>query len=254
MKIKIIGIVLTILLSSCVSKKEIFYLQDVDDYNNGSVDYPDITIQPNDILNISVGALLPESARPYNRNLNSTVQQNSIDIMKLQGYLVSKEKTIEFPVLGTLLVVGKTTAQLESMIKKRLTDEGHLVEPTVSVRILNAKVTVLGEVNKPGTYTFTEERITLLQAIGYAGDLTIRGKRDDVLIMRETDGVRQISHMNLTVSDWMDSPFYYIKPNDIIVVNQNPPKVTSAGYIGDIGTILALSSVILSVIILVTRS
>lgn len=253
MRIFLPVILITFFLSSCVSKKEIFYLQDVDDYDNSPVSYQEITIQPNDILKISVGALVPETAKPYNRNFQGDIQQNSLDIMKLEGYLVSKERTIDFPNLGMISVAGLTTAQLEEFIKNRLTDEGHLVQPSVTIRILNAKVTVLGEVNSPGTYSFTEESITLLQALGFAGDLTIRGKRDDVLVMREVDGVRKVSHLDLTSSDWLDSPFYHVKPNDVIVVNQNPPKVSSAGYIGDIGTVLGLTSVILSVIILVTR-
>ncbi|WP_104736328.1 polysaccharide biosynthesis/export family protein [Hanstruepera ponticola] len=253
MRIFLSVILVTFFLSSCVSKKEIFYLQDVDDYNNSPVSYQDITIQPNDILKISVGALVPETAKPYNRNFQGDMRQNSLEIMKLEGYLVSKDKTIDFPNLGAISVEGMTTAQLEEHIRKKLTDEGHLVQPSVTIRILNAKVTVLGEVNSPGTYSFTEESITLLQAIGFAGDLTIRGKRDDVLVMREVDGVRKVTHLDLTSSSWLESPFYFVKPNDVIVVNQNPPKVTSAGYVGDIGTLLGLTSVILSVIILVTR-
>ena len=253
MKIKLVGIILLVVLSSCVSKKEIFYLQDVDDFNNTSLVYDQITIQPNDILNISVGALVPETALPFNRNFTSESQQNSIEIMKLNGYLVSKDKTIIFPSLGAISVENMSTTQLERHIENKLTEGGYLNDPTVNIRILNAKVTVLGEVTKPGTYSFTEERITLLQAIGYAGDLTIRGKRDDVLIMREVDGIRKVTHLDLTKSDWLDNSFAYVKPNDVIVVNQNPPKVTSAGYIGDIATVLGLTSVILSVIILVTR-
>lgn len=253
MKIKLIWIVLVLVLNSCVSKKEIFYLQDVDDYNNTSLVYGQITIQPNDILKISVGALIPETAIPYNKDFSTVTQQNSIELMKLNGYLVSKENTIIFPSLGVVSTENKSTSELEQYLEQRLTDGGYLNDPTVTIRILNAKVTVLGEVNAPGTYEFTEESISLLQAIGYAGDLTIRGKRDDVLIMREVDGIRKVTHIDLTKADWMNSPFSYIKPNDVIVVNQNPPKVTSAGYIGDIGTLLALSSVILSIVILVTN-
>lgn len=250
---KLIWIVLVLVLNSCVSKKEIFYLQDADDYNNSSLVYGKITIQPNDILNIAVGALIPETAIPYNKISATESNQNNIELMRLNGYLVSKEKTIMFPSLGTISTDAMSTADLERYLEQRLTDGGYLNDPTVTIRILNAKVTVLGEVSKPGTYSFTEESITLLQALGYAGDLTIKGKRDDVLIMREVDGIRQVTHIDLTKADWLESPFSYVKPNDVIVVNQSPPKVTSAGYIGDIATVLGLSSVILSIIILVTR-
>ncbi|MCX7548880.1 polysaccharide biosynthesis/export family protein [Xanthomarina sp. F1114] len=253
MKIKLIWIVMLLSLNACVSKKKIFYLQDVDSYNNASLTYGETKIQPNDILKITVGALVPETAIPFNKLNPLDLNQNTLELMKLNGYLVSKEKTIVFPSLGKVSVENMSTAELERYLEQQLTDGGYLKDPTVTIRILNAKVTILGEVNAPGTYEFTEESISLLQALGYAGDLTIRGKRDDVLIMREVDGIRKVTHLDLTTADWLDSPFSYIKPNDVIVVNQNPPKVTSAGYIGDIGTILGLSSLILSIVILVTK-
>lgn len=254
MRISNIFIVLLIfLLNSCVSKKEILYMQDVDKYDQKSIVYSQLLIQPNDILKITVGALIPETALPYNRISPKVVQQNSIEMMKLEGYLVSKESTIVFPGLGEISVENMSTSKLEAYLKERLRNDELLLDATVTIRILNSKVTILGEVNKPGTYDFTEERITLLQALGYANDLTIRGKRDDVLIIREADGIRQVKHLDLTSANWFDSPFYFIKPNDVIVVNQNSPKVSSAGYIGDVGTVLALTSVILSAVILITR-
>ncbi|PNQ73466.1 ligand-binding protein [Hanstruepera neustonica] len=253
MRIKLLGIVLLLALSSCVSKKEILYLQNADDANNTIIDYSSITIQPNDILNISVGALVPETAIPYNRKLGDNAPQNSIDLLKLEGYLVSKEKKIIFPVLGEITVENMTTAQLEMYLKDRLKEGGHLVDPTVSVRILNAKVTVLGEVKNPGTYSFSEESISIFQALGYAGDLTIKGVREDVLVVREIDGVRKITHLNLTSAELLNSPFYYVKPNDVIVVNQNNPKVKTAGFIGDVGTLLAVTTVVLSIVILLSR-
>lgn len=253
MKFKIIGIVLFLMISSCVTKKEILYLQDVDEYNKTALNYQDITIQPNDILKISVSALIPETAIPYNKTAPGQNQQNSLEVMKLEGYLVSFDRTITFPVLGLISVEEKTTTALEEYIKKRLNEEGHLLNPSVTIRILNAKVTVLGEVNQPGTYNFTEESITVLQALGYAGDLTIRGVREDVLIIREVDGVRNISHLDLTSANWLESPYYYVKQNDVIIVNPNNPKVKTAGFIGDIGALLALTTVILSSIILITN-
>lgn len=253
MRYRVLGIIILIIVSSCVSKKEILYLQNADDVNNAAIAYNSITIQPNDILNISVGALIPETAIPYNRKQGDNAPQNSIDLLKLEGYLVSKEKKIVFPVLGEISVEGMTTAQLENYLKNRLKDGGHLLDPTVSVRILNAKVTVLGEVKNPGTYTFSEESISVLQALGYAGDLTIKGVREDVLLVREIDGIRQVTHLDLTSADLLNSPFYYLKPNDVIVVNQNTPKVKTAGFVGDVGTLLAVTTVVLSIVILLSR-
>ena len=145
------------LLQSCVSKKEILYLQDIDNNPAMEVLSTTTTLQPNDILKIDIGALLPEAALPYNKISPTNIQAaNNLEVMKLEGYLVSATKTMNFPVLGELSVAGKTTADLEIDIKNRLETGGYLLDPTVTVRLLNAKVTILGEVKKPGTFTFTE--------------------------------------------------------------------------------------------------
>jgi len=211
-------------------------------------------IQTNDILSITVSALVTETALPYNvQTVGNGQAVTSIEILKLQGYLVSPEGTIVFPVLGTISVVKQSISQLEDQIRKLLSDGGHLVNPSVSIRLLNAKVTVLGEVMKPGTYNYTEQYLSLPQALGYAGDLTINGKRKDVLLIREVDGMRTISHLDLTTANWMNNPAYTIKQNDVLVVNPNNPKVKSAGYIGNTGTLLTIASLLLSSIILLTR-
>ncbi|MFP4845209.1 polysaccharide biosynthesis/export family protein [Winogradskyella sp. PE311] len=253
MKFKIITLLSFVILASCVSKKEILYLQDVDVNSSDSVNYQSATIQPNDILKIVVESIVPEAAIPYNKNSAQSTQPQNIELMQLDGYLVSINNTIGFPVLGKISTDNKTPSQLEEEIKSRLINEGHLANPSVHVRLLNAKVTILGEVNEPGTYNFTENSITILQAFGYAGDLTINGQRDDILITREVDGVRRISHIDLTTSAFMNTEFYFIKPNDVIVVNPNNPKVKTAGFIGDVGTILTIASLALSITILLSR-
>ncbi len=252
-KIQIILILLTLVLQSCTSKKEILYLQDADLYDYQSIEYESSKIQPNDILSITVSALVPETAIPYNVQTVSSSSSPSLDIIKLQGYLVSKEGTIVFPVLGKITVGGSSTAEAEKGIEKLLEDGGHLKEPTVSVRLLNAKVTILGEVKNPGTYTFTEQNITLPQALGYAGDLTINGKRDDILLITEENGARKVVHIDLTSAKWFNTPYYYIKPNDFIVVNPNEAKVKSAGIIGDAGIVLTIVSIALTAVVLIVR-
>ena len=252
MKIKCLGLLLLFIFQSCKTKEEIYYMQDVDAYNNKEVKFASPTLQANDILKISVGALVPETAIPYNKIGAGSVQTNSLEIMKLDGYLVSLEQTISFPILGEISVVNKTTSQLEKELVRRLESGGHLVNPSVSVRLLNAKVTILGEVNAPGTYTFTESNINLLQALGLAGDLTINGEREDVVLIREVNGVRTVAHFNLTQSDWLNSPYYLINPNDVIMVNPNGSKVKSAGYIGNVGTLIGVISILLSTVVLIT--
>ena len=114
---------------------------------------------------------------------------------------------------------------------------------------MNAKFTVLGEVAKPGTYTFSEQNISLLQALGYAGDLTINGKRENVLLIREENNAKTYISIDMTSKKWFSSPNYYIKPNDVIYVNPNGPKVKSAGYIGNLGTFISVVSVSLSMVL-----
>lgn len=254
MKHILIVIITTIFLCSCVNKKEILYLQDSDDYNNSVINYSSPTIQPNDILKITVGAIEEEAAIPYNRiNSGSSQVSSNIEVMQLEGYIVTTENTINFPELGDVSTKNKTILELQQYLKERLEEGGHLKNPTVNVRLLNAKVTILGEVKQPGVYNFTEQNITLLQALGYAGDLTINGKREDILVMREADSLRQIAHINLTSAELLSSSFYHIKPNDVIVVNPNEPKVKSAGFIGNTGTFLSVISILLTTIVLITK-
>ena len=241
------------LLQSCVSKKQMLYLQDVDIVNSQEVSYNNHTLQVDDILKISVGALMPEAALPYNNVTAGSVVANNIDVMRIDGYLISQNSTINFPVLGELSVKEKTTQDLENDIKKLLVEGGYLINPNVTVRLLNAKVTVLGEVQRPGTFTFTENNISLLQALGLAGDLTINGSREDVMVLRYIDGVQTTERINLTSAGFLGGPYQMVKPNDVIVVNPNSAKVKTAGYVGNITAILGISSILLSSIILITR-
>lgn len=246
-------IITVILFQSCVSKKEILYFQDDEKYSVEKVIYESLKIQPDDILSIVVGASVPETAVPYNKQSSLQNVSPNLDVLALQGYLVANDGSIEFPVLGKINVVGETLENMEIALQQELKDGGHLIDPTVSIRILNAKVTILGEVKLPGTYTFTEQNISLLQALGYAGDLTINGERKDILIIREVDGMREIKHIDLTTAHWFNSPYYFIKPNDVIIVNPNTAKVKSAGLVGNAGTILTIASLILTSVVLITR-
>lgn len=244
---------LLFLLQSCATKKEILYFQDSTTYKSSTIEYTGSSIQPNDILSITVGAEVPEAVIPYNIQQLGTNSMTNIETIKLQGYLVSPQGTIVFPVLGSIAVANKTTTFLEQEIKTTLETRGHLINPTVSIRLLNAKVTVLGEVNKPGTYSFTEQYLTLPQALGYAGDLTINGQRKDIILIRESNGMRTIKHLDLTTTNWINDPDYTIRQNDVLVINPNNSKVKSSGFIGNAASILTIASLVLSSVILLTR-
>jgi polysaccharide export outer membrane protein len=241
-----------ILMQSCVSKREILYLQDIDTNPAYEVVSNTTTLQPNDILKIDIGALIPEAALPYNKITPTGMQvANNLEVMKLEGYLVSANKTIQFPVLGELSVAGKSTADLELDIKNRLESGGYLLNPSITVRLLNAKVTILGEVKKPGTFTYTENNMSLLQALGLAGDLTINGDREDVILIREVDGQRSTTHLNLTQSAWLNGPYQNIQPNDVLVVNPNSAKVKSAAFFGSASSFVAIASLLISTVVLI---
>jgi len=251
-KLNAFALATLLLMQSCVSKKEILYLQDIDNNPAMEVVSNTTTLQPNDILKIDVGALMPEAALPYNKMTPTGMQTaNNLEVMKLEGYLVSATKTIQFPVLGELSVAGKNTSDLEVDIKNRLETGGYLLNPSVTVRLLNAKVTILGEVKKPGTFTFTENNISLLQALGLAGDLTINGDRKDVILIREADGKRSTSHLNLTESAWLNGPYQNIQPNDVLVVNPNAAKIKSAAFFGSASSFVAIASLLISTIVLI---
>ena len=185
-------------------------MQDIASYNNTEVTFANHILQVDDILKISVGALMPEAALPYNNITAGNMVANNIDLIKLDGYLVSSAMTINFPVLGELSVKEKTTKDLENDIKKLLVDGGYLINPNVTVRLLNAKFTILGEVQRPGTFSFTENNISLLQALGLAGDLTINGSREDVVVLRRIDGLQTTTRINLTSAKL----FKRVLPND----------------------------------------
>lgn len=239
-------------LSSCASKKDIILFQNLEENISKEVVYAARKIQVNDILNITISTANPESAAPYNIG-EGAVGANNIEIMKLQGYLVSDKGTVTMPILGIVVVSDRTIEDLELQIKSVLEDDGHLINPTVSVRLLNAKVTVLGEVNKPGTYSYTEQFITLPQALGYAGGVTLGANRKNIVLIREEEGTRKYYQIDLTQSDWFNTPAYTIKQNDIIYVSENVVTVKSAGFVGNVSTALSVASILLTSFVLLTR-
>ena len=213
-------IITSFFLASCSTKSQLIYLNDTDSNNFNKVDYSNLNnnIETGDILKIDVKTILPEAAQPYNTtNLNTSISQN-IELLKLEGFLIDASMIINYPVLGELSVQGLSLGQLENKITQLLLDGGHLTNHIVKIKRLNSKFTVLGEVRSPGTFPFFDEKINLFQALGYAGDLTIYGKRKDITIIREENGLQKIHNFDLTKSNLLLSPYYQIKNNDIIIV------------------------------------
>ena len=244
-------LLLFLLLESCVSKKQVLYVQDLNATDVSEITFLQNTFQENDILKIDVTSLEMRASIPYNKNVSQGNLGGSIDLMQLSGYLVSRDKTINLPVLGVISVAGKTADDLENDLKERLKLEGHLTNPNVTVRLLNAKFTILGEVRLPGTYNYIHKNISFLQAIGLAGDLTIDGNRKNIVLIRESDGQRTTTKLDITSANFLTSPYQNIQPNDVIIVNPSSKKVKSAGLIGNISTALSIASILLSTIILI---
>lgn len=247
-------IIIVLFFASCATKEDIVYYQDSDSVNLKSVEkiYAHPKIQINDILHIDVSALNPKSVAPFSTQASEQQTQSiKMELLKLKGYLVNKEGNINYPQLGKIDVRGKTTQEIQNLIEKKLSE--FIVAPRVSVRIINYKFTIEGEVKKPGTYESTEEILTLPQALGMAGDLTINGRRQNVKIIRETDGKREVKTIDLTKTEWLNSPYYYVQPNDIVYVEPNKPKVKQAGFVGNTATLLSALSVILSAIVIITK-
>ncbi|KAF2328693.1 polysaccharide biosynthesis/export family protein [Flavobacterium ginsenosidimutans] len=246
-------LLILLMLESCTTRKEILYLQDLDSYANSTLNYTSPKIQPNDILKIDIGDINPVVAAPFNMT-SATNGQTSVEMMRLSGYLVNPQGNIMMPILNEVKVGGLTPANVEIKIKERLINENYLVNPTVQCRVLNNKFTILGEVNAPGVKPFSEESISLLDAIGLAGDLTYSAIRKDVKLIREVDGKRLVFHVDLTSASWMSNPNYRIRQNDVIIVEANKLKVNSGGLIKDPIQVLGIAASLTAVILLIVNN
>lgn len=188
--------------------------------------FPESVIQKNDILSINVSSLNPEATAVFNTP-NSTGGTAAGGAATAVGYLVGSEGTIQFPILGNIKAEGLTKNQLKDTIANTLVRKQLLIDPIVSIRFINFRVTVLGEVAHPTVVTVPNEKISLLEALGLAGDLTIYGKRQNVLIIREENEQKIIKRVNLNSDEIFTSPYYYLQSNDIVYVEPNKAKVSS---------------------------
>ena len=218
-----------ILLSSCGAVKDIAYFQNKVINEPEKIDkHAGIVIQPTDMLSIVVSSRNPELVVMFNLPMVQHMAGSEIaggsSQQRLLGYVVDNNGCIDFPVLGTLKVAGLTRWELADMIKKRLLKEGYLTDAVVTVEFMNFKVSVLGEVTAPGTYSIEGDKVTILQALSLARDLTIYGQRENVSVIRERDGERIIYQINLCDVDLFKSPAYYLQQNDVIYVEPSIEK------------------------------
>lgn len=241
------------LLISCGSVKDITYLQGTDFLHLSHVaDTFDLKIQKDDLLNIVVNSLDQELAAPFNLQ---PIVGSGASYMQSQGFLVDAFGYINYPVLGKVKVMGMKRRELIEYLQNRLIKEGYIKDPIVTIRFENFRISILGEVSRPGTYPITTERITLLEAIALAGDLTIHGKRDRVAVMREVDGVRTILYHDLRSLDVLQSPDYFLRQNDLIYVEPNRVRAEAStqNQFTNLGTWISLISFLASMSVLIFK-
>lgn len=227
--------VMTVMVSSCGSVEDVAYLQNSDNVSFAHSDFLyDAHIMPKDVLTITVNTVNPEASAPYNLIVRPTLNNPSGTLTSsggsLQTYLVGNDGKIDFPVLGSLQVGGLSKSECEKMIHDKLLPYLNEDEnPVVTVRMSNYKISVLGEVNRPGMFTVSNEKINIFEALALAGDLTIYGVRDRVKLIRENSmGKKHVVMLNLNNAEIINSPYYYLQQNDIVYVEPNIVKARNS--------------------------
>lgn len=251
---KMCAVFFALLFFSCASRNDIVYYQNIDSLNNKEkLATYEIKIQPDDLLSIIVSAEDPEIALPFNLRSIAVAYSGKQDAVSgqqtLQSYLVDANGVIEFPVLGKLNVGGLSRTEVLQLLFQKISV--YIKNPTINMRIMNFKVSMQGEVNVPGTYTLDSERITLIEAIAKAKDLTIYGKRNNILIIRDINGVKSYNRVDVTKADFINSPFYYLAQNDVVYVEPNKNKINGAAIGPNTGVIISISSLLITLITLV---
>ena len=248
----ILGFFILVLLGSCASRKDYVYVQDIDTVKINAVTYQS-TLQPDDLLTIIVRGDNPEAVVPFNMPNIAFMgnREDGLEVQRLFTYLIDSNNTINFPVIGKIKLGGLTRFEAEKLLENEVSK--YVTLPKIDLRILNYKITVQGEVNKPGTYPINSERITLIEALSLAGDLTIYGKRNNVLLIREENGAKKVVRLDLTTSEFINSPYYYLRQNDVIYVEPNKTKINAAAVGPNTGIILSAISLLVTVLALTIR-
>lgn len=248
-KNKFLLLFVPIFLFSCASRKSIVYLQDIDNVKSYDSSQEEVKLQTDDLLSIVVSADSPEVAAPFNL---PDIQSNESEYRGLKTYLVDKAGYIDYPVLGKVKLSGLTRTEANSKLVTAISE--YIKKPIVNLRIVNYKISVLGEVNKPGTYTVTGERFTLLEALSTSGDLTIYGKRDNILVIRDQDGKKTYNRIDITNSAFLTSPFYYLAQNDVVFVEPNKTKINSSVIGPDVYVLFSSISLLVTIsVILINK-
>ncbi|MCW3076537.1 MAG: sugar transporter [Bacteroidetes bacterium] len=241
---------------SCVNRKKIVYFQGDVPVKSDTLKLNSPKLQSDDLLSITVMGLDAEAVKPFNLSTYGSYYGKEVNAGQgdpaLAGYLIDSKGEIDFPVIGKLKLTGLNRSEAAIYISSKLKD--YVKDPMVNLRIMNFKITILGDVARPATYTIPNERITLIEAIGLAGDLNLSGKRKNVLVIRDMDGKKTETRVDLTNNEVFNSAVYYLKQNDVIYVEHNRAKRNAAGVnLATVSVLVSLTSIVITLISILTR-
>ena len=252
--IKLFFISVSLFMASCVSKKDIVYFQ-YDKINQAEVSNSYKTIiKPDDLLQITITALDIEAVRPFNLAAvtYSTSSNSAIGVAQQQTYLVDTKGEIEFPVLGKIKIGGLTRDETIALLKSKLSPD-YIKDPNVNIRIANYKISVMGDVVRPGSYNIPNERITILDALALAGDVNISGQRNNILIIREEANKKVQYRVDIRSNLLLTSPVYYLQQNDVVYVEPNYARIQSASSNSNTSLFISITSLLIGVLTLLIR-
>jgi polysaccharide export outer membrane protein len=240
-----------LLFTSCGSTKKMVYFQDTETVQlNETVVNFEPKIQVGDVLSINVSTIEAEAAIPFNL-YETPIIGNGVSNAAPLTYLVNAAGEIYFPVIGKLNVEGFTTMEINDKLTTAI--EAYIKQPIINIRLTNFRFTIMGEVKNPGTYAVPNERISILEAIGLAGDLTIQGKRKNVTLIREQNEQRQFVNIDLTNKQLFSSPYFYLAQNDVIYVEPNKTKVNASAVGPNTGVIVSSVSILIALLAVLIR-
>ncbi|WGH76941.1 polysaccharide biosynthesis/export family protein [Tenacibaculum tangerinum] len=250
---KIVLVLITLCITSCAARKDIVYFQK-DEVNQSQANTTYKTIfKPDDLLLITISALDMEAVKPFNLPVVafSTTTDRAVGTPQQQSYLIDNDGFIDFPILGKIKLGGLSRPEAIDLLKSKLSPD-YIINPTINIRITNFSITVLGDVKMPGRFTIPNERISVLEAIGLAGDLNMSGIRN-IEVKREENNQIKSYQLDLRSNKVFNSPAYYLQQNDVVYVEPNRSSSQDAAYNKNTGLFISLGSVIISLLTLLTR-
>ena len=259
--VKLLCLMAVATLYSCNVQKKIVYFQDAAQHEIVQMaENYEVRIKANDRLKIIVSSKNPELASPFNSSssYNSLASSDKAYTSSTNGDLSIQTRTVrpdgmlEMPIIGGVECQGKTRAELANEIARLIREGNYIPDPSVNVQFVDMKITVMGEVTRPGQYDISRDEVTLLDALAMAGDMTIYGERDSVAVIRKVDGKSVVSYLDLRTKEAIASPFYHLQPNDVVYVKPNRYKAANAEINQNRSCMISIVSTLVSVATLAT--